>query len=642
MKKLVAMLLSCISLTMLLCFFSSCKSDRNTVRYCITELNLEDSLEAKKGTKYKVPVPDEMEYYTFLYYADEFGTPYTDEKGYSLKEFDRKDNPKLYATFKGDDILVRYDLDGGTSAMPEYSIVEYGKQLPELKNPTKEHAKFDGWYAENNEGGEFLVHDGIRFVNAKLTLNKNDFHIENAEITLRADYKTDTVDVTCVYYKNLEQYLKGEHEEKVVKIPYGSTYISPYMPTITNVYGETQAFVWSSTNEFGADEFSDAILEPITLYGIANETIYNGFYARQSFDKKDLMLDFRKTTKTNIDFVYTTASGTEEVIFAGNPSLTYTNFSIVISATTGDVSITLQDFNYVGRDDSPAFDAGKLSSECQLTIKSKGNSSIRGADGEKLANGTSYDRNSNEKHTQAANGERGKDGTEAQIAVIANNILFDIAKNGSLTLTGGEGGDGSDGGNGQGSRNDGIAQAGHGGDGGNGANGADALKVYSKLSSQGEGVLNVYGGKGGKGGNAGSGGNNLDKGLTDRADNGGNGGKGGRGGDGGAGISFVNSDSGNGSYLSLVLVKGGDGGKGGRGGDAGDGGKNELQSQGSAPGNAGDGGNGGNGGVCLKNCSFTVNKQLSSGGKGGTCGQYSNNPYAGGRGSNGDNGQSNL
>ena len=638
MKKLIIILLVCVSCAGILCFFLFRKGDENIVNYCVEELNLEESIEAKNGERFKIPVP-KVEYCEFLYFADEFGTPYTDEKGYSLKEFNKKDNPKLYAIFKGDEILVRYDLNGGSVDMPDYSFVEYGGRLPELKNPTKEHSDFVGWYTKGNDGTDYLVHDGIRLVNPKLTLTKNNFYIKNAEITLKAVYEVEKVDVTCFYYKNIEKYKSGEYEQKIVKIPYGTESFDSYMPTIKSDYGETQSFVWSLTNDFEANEYSDQIREPITLYAIAYKTQYNGFFARQSLDKKSLMLDFRKQSITDINCTYTTETGTEEVFFVGNPSITYTNFSIIIAATTDDITITFQNFNYVGKADVPAFDASNLSNKSQLRIRAKGNSSITGASGKNGNKVTSYDRNSNEKHTKAKDGENGLDGTNGQIALVANNILFEIAKNGSLSLIGGNGGNGSNGGNGQGSRNDGIAQAGHGGNGGNGGNGADALRVNYQLAVQGEGVLYISGGRGGNGGNAGSGGNNLDKGVFDRADNGGHGGNGGPGGNGGVGINIANvNSSGEEHYFSSVSVKGGNGGAGGDGGDGGDGGKNELQSQGSAPGNAGNGGKGGDGGVSLKNCSFTANKQSSSGGEGGDAGSPSNTPYSGASGKRGAKG----
>lgn len=640
MKKVVAIVLVCIVCAVGVGLFLHFNNgDNNTVHYSVAELNLEETVEAKKGERFKLIVP-QVEYCTFLYYADEFGTPYTDEKGYSLKEFDPKDNPKLYAEFKGEEILVRYDFNGGTADMPEYSFVCYGEQLPELKNPTKDHASFSGWSARGSDGNEFLVHDGIRFVDRKLTLTKGSFYINNAEITLKANFEAEKVDVTCVYYKSADKYLSGVSEEKIVKIPYGTWAYDSYMPTIKSDYGQTQTFVWSLTNDFEADEFSDEIYEPITLYAIACETQYKGFFARESLDKKHLIIDFRTKGVTNIDATYTTASGAEEVIFVGNPSVTYTNFSIVISATTDDLTITFQDFNYVGKDGVVAFDAANLSSESQLKIRSRGSSSITGANGKNGANVKSYNRNSGEKHTRAKDGENGLNGTDGQVAVIANNILIEIAKNGSLSITGGNGGKGSNGGNGEGSQNDGIAQAGHGGKGGNGGKGADALKVYNKLAIKGEGALYITGGNGGAAGNGGSGGNNLDKGAFDRADNGGHGGAGGTGGHGGSGICFENSNTkGEDCYLSAVLVKGGNGGNGGKGGDGGDGGKNEFQSQGSAPGNAGNGGNGGNGGLSLYNCSFTINKQKSNGGAGGDAGSPSTTPYSGKSGKKGTGGK---
>ncbi len=597
-KRIVIILMMCLSMIVIL---ASCEPQKEYTATCTVDgTDYTEVISLKEGERFKCTVPSK-EHYTFLYYADEYGVAYTDENGYSLKEFDGEKDLMLIAKWQGDEILVRLDTDEGQLSGEEYYLVEYGSLLPTLEIPEKEHNKFIGWYGTNNENASFLIHDGIRLVNSKLTITDDNFKIVNNELTLTARYSSDQVTVTCIYVDNTVT------EEIIIKVPYGSKVKECNMPTILDQYNKRQGFVWSKDNDFESDEYLEKIKEPITLYAVAMETEYFGYKARQSFDLSKLMVDFRTSNKIDVNDTYTTASGTKEVTFVGNPSVVYTNFSIVVSATVEDLKITFIDFNYVGQSGSPAFDASALSNDSALVLNAKGNSSIRGADGSNGGNGKSFKRDEAVKNKTAENGGNGSNGNVGQTALYANTIKINIDQSGSLSLYGGNGGNGGNGGDGEDSKNKGIAQSGHGGAGGNGGNGGNGLHICGTLSLESKGRFYTCGGKGGNGGNGGSGGNYCDKLATDRADNGGNGGKGGNGGIGGHGVNAEDFASISTTEWTTAFSVGGDGGNGGNGGDGGASGKNELQSVGGTPGAAGNKGTGGNMGYALNNCSFDIN-----------------------------------
>lgn len=615
-KRIAVLIILCLAMVAVLV---SCEEEKEPLEKeytatCLVEnSDYTEIISLKEGERFKCTVPSK-EHYTFLYYADEYGVAYTDEKGYSLEAFSGDHDLVLTAKWQGDEILVRLNTDDGELSGEDYYFIEYGSLLPNPEIPEKEHYQFVGWYGISNEGSSFLVHDGIRLVNPKLTITDDNFYINNNELTLTARYSTDKVKVTCIYEDNTAK------EETVIEVPYGAKVKDCNMPTILNQYNKIQGFVWSKDDDFEADEYLERIKEPITLYAVAMETEYFGYKARQSFDLSKLMVDFRTTNKTDVNDTYTTASGTKEVIFVGNPSVVYTNFSIVVSATVEDLKITFIDFNYVGRSGSPAFDASKLSNDSVLVLNAKGNSSIKGADGSNGANGKSHKRDEAVKNKTAENGGKGNAGATGQTALYANTIKINIDQSGSLSLYGGNGGKGGNGGDGEGSKNKGIAQSGHGGAGGNGGNGGDGLHICGTLSLESKGRFYTCGGSGGNGGNGGSGGNYCDKAATDRADNGGNGGKGGNGGTGGHGANAEDYASISTTEWTTAFSVGGNGGNGGNGGDGGASGKNEFQTVGGTPGAAGSKGTGGNMGYALNNCTFDINVTNGNNGADGSNG----------------------
>lgn len=633
-KKLVVCFLGLI-IVLLLC---GCLKEFKVI--CIDEsINYMEEIIVKKGEKFKCKVP-EKEHYEFLYFEDLNGNIYTDENGYSLNVFDLKEDLTLIPRWKGDEILVSFEYNGGLKTGEDYIFMDYGSQFPSLPLPEKDHSEFTGWYTLDKNGNEIRIHDGIRLIDPKITLDVEHFMIQENKIVLTAKYDKELIDVTCIYYEN------NIERTKVIQIPYGEmVQDSDKMPTIINEYNQNQGFVWSTNPDakFTDEEYLGRITQPITLYAIAIELVYKTYKARQSADLSKLLVDFRTSNQSDIDDVYYIKSGTKEVTFIGNPNVVYKNFSVVVSATNSDIEVTFVDFNYVGKENTTAFDARGLSNNCLLILNAKGNSSIKAANGSNGGDGVSYNRDKNSKHSDALSGGEGKSGNSGGNALVANSISIRIDVNGSLSLFGGNGGNGGNGGDGEGSQNDGIAQAGHGGNGDNGGNGGHALLIYGAFSIDSQGTFIAKGGIGGNGGHGGSGGNNLDKDLFDRADHGGNGGHGGSGGQGGSGIYFETSAFVVSSNWSTAYSEGGNGGNGGHGGDGGNGGKNEFQSgKGSNPGNAGNGGSGGSGGYSLRNCTFNINQTGGKGGLGASAGKPGTAPKGKGNdGVSGINGKSN-
>lgn len=185
--------------------FCACSLSIFRKEYTVTCLIEDDSYKediiVKKGEKYKCPVPS-RENYTFLYYTDEYGMIYTDDKGYSLSEFKEKKDITLIFQWKGDEILISYNMDGGKISENDYILVEYGSVIPSLLIPQKEHCKFSVWRGVDKNGISFVIHDGMRFLNPKLTITKDNFLIEDKKVILTAQYDLDTVAVTCIYEDN--------------------------------------------------------------------------------------------------------------------------------------------------------------------------------------------------------------------------------------------------------------------------------------------------------------------------------------------------------------------------------------------------------------------------------------------------------
>ena len=508
---------------------------------------------------------------------------------------------------------VNIFLDGQSEDFENRSIlVTYGLTIEELPIPTKEHYVFTGWYTSKN-GVEVLVHDGEKFTKNYNVISADRYTIVDDKVTLYAKYQIETIPVTFVYTNN------GIDKQETIRIPYEGK-IMDYAPSIINQYNEKSGFCWTLSPTDSIEKEIFVAVEEMTLYAVGSYIKFqNKYTAIESIDKSELLVDFRTSSSTNINAVYTVSSDLKRVIFIGDPSKTYTNFSIVVSASGERFELNLVDFKYSAQPRTVGLDASNLSNNSVLVINARGNAEIRGGDGKDGSSGASYDINNATKSPRS--GGPGNNGESGSQALVCNNIEINIAINGSLKLFGGNGGDGGNGGHGEGSASDGIAQCGHGGNGGHGGAGGNAIEIRYKLVLNSLGNFSATGGNGADGGSGGNGGNNKDTGAFDRADHGGHGADGGNGGKGGVGIyinqnvlvEVINS--------STIFATGGNGGKGGSGGSGGKSCKNEFQSSdGGNPGDAGSGGQGGMGGNSINYNDLSVIRKGGSGGYGGSAG----------------------
>lgn len=346
-------------------------------------------------------------------------------------------------------------------------------------------------------------------------------------------------------------------------------------------------------------------------------------------------------SETDINKTYVVNENQNRVVFIGNSSRIYTNFSIKISGRYSDVTVELRNLKFNAPESTVGLDASDVNPDFTVYIIASGTSAIRGGNGKNGAAGKSYKIDNGAKNP--GNGQEGEVGEAGSDAIKGNNIYLTTSNSSTLTLTGGNGGNGGRGGDGEGSKQDGIGHAGNAANGGIGGNGGSGLDVTTRLSIENNGIITMIGGNGGNGGDGGHGGNNRDTGFTDRADHAGHGGSGGDGGNGGYGL-YVADEAHVRVSADFATMYGGKGGNGGNGNDGGNSCKNELQSsKGGSPGNAGNGGNGGDGGRSAYNIDQTLYKaKTSEGGLGGKKGNPGRNPEIGygAEGHDGTNGAS--
>ncbi len=542
----------------------------------------------------------------------------------------------IYAKYEDEKFKCRINLIGNTTEFEDLTILsEYGKKLDDLPIPTKDNYKFVGWYLDINNN-DSLVYDETGFYSNYSILNGEHYPIKNREIYLYAKYEPKQFNVVFKYNN------RGYDEEKTVKVPYDGT-ILDYAPTGINEYGETVQYCWARTTDSSIEDIVETIKKSETLYSVGTLLKYNNIYsARKSLDGSELLIDFRTSENSNINSTYTASSNAKKIVFIGNPSKTYSNFNVVISATPGDVELKLIDFKFSASSNKIGIDATGISNNVKLIITAQGNSAVYGGNGTNGSSGASYNRDKETKTPRS--GGNGSNGTTGQSAIVCNNIVINIPLGGSLKLVGGSGGNGGSGGHGEGSASDGIAQAGHGGYGGTGGAGGSGIEIRYSLILNSTGNFDSVGGNGGNGGNGGSGGHNKDTGFFDRADHGGHGRNGGTGGHGGTAI-LINEN------VEIIIEASNTffatGGKGGNGGNGGDGGKsctNELQSgAGGRPGDAGNGGHGGNGGNSVIGINIPIITKGGIGGTGGTAGTPgSADGKVGAYGSNGNTGNTGI
>lgn len=520
---------------------------------------------------------------------------------------------KIYAKYDVDEFDVNIFLDGGSVEFENYSILgKYGKNVESLPIPTKENYDFVGWYTNKN-GVDILVFDGEKFTENYEKIESEYYQLDGNKVTLFAKYDIKKIPVKFVYEVN------EITKEEIIKIPYEGT-ILDYAPKALNQYNVLSGFCWALNPNDSIEKEVYVVIEEMTLYAVGSYIKFqNKYHAIESNDKSELLVDFRTNQQSNINTVYTVSSDLERIFFIGDPNKTYTNFSIIVSASGEKVELNLIDFKYSAQSGKIGLDASNLSNNSVLVINAKGNSEIKDGNGTTGSDGVSY--NLNASSNSARHGGSGTNGGNGKQAIICNNVEINININGSLKLIGGNGAKGGNGGNGEGSAGSDEAQCGHGGNGGNGGSGGNAIEIKYKLVLNSSGNFSALGGNGADGGNAGSGGNNGDTGFFDRADHAGNGGNGGNAGSGGAGIyihSNVNIEV---IKSNTIFATGGSGGTGGAGGNGGNSCKNEMQSgKGGRPGNAGSGGTGGSGGISVNNSELAVIKTGGTGGYGGSAG----------------------
>ncbi len=538
----------------------------------------------------------------------------------------------IYAKFINKNINCKVNIDGKSSEFTNLSYsVEYGGTIKDLPLPTKTNFEFVGWYTLV-EGKDVLVHDGTIFKRGMNILNQENYEIVEDTITIYAKYTPKKYRVTFIYD------LGGVENTDVIEVPHGESVVD-YSPKSKNEYNEEITFSWGTNKDDNIENEFTRVYQDVTLYALGYVTTYNKIYRSIiSLDGSQIMIDFRTTNNTNINSKYISASGVKRIVLIGNPQKTYTNFSVVVSATGYDVELKLVNFKYKASSGEIGLDASGISNNCKLILNAEGNSSITGGSGTNGKNGVSYDVNKSTKTPHS--GQPGTNGTAGKAALIGNNVEINVDLSGALYLIGGQGGSGGQGGNGEGSASDGIAQAGHGAVGGSGGAGGNGIEVAYALTLNSQGNLFATGGNGGNGGSGGNGGNNKDTGITDRADHGGHGANGGSGGAGGIGILISESAIFESKKNNTITATGGSGGNGGRGGSGGQSCKNELQTgAGGIPGDAGSGGNGGNGGNSVQGQNIDI---IKIGGRGGS-GAYPGTPGSGNgtgkRGYQGTNGQ---
>lgn len=490
-------------------------------------------------------------------------------------------------------------------------VVKFGNKMPNLEIPYKEHYVFKGWYTKYNSQ-EKLIFDENGYKEGYNILDTEHYEINNNVVEIFAKMELEKIPITFVYEHN------NEEIETTYYITYGYS-LKDFGPQVINESNEKVGYCWALDPD---SELADEVVTatgPMKVYSIGIYTKFNNkFTAVRSLDNSKLLVDFR-SANSNLSSNYISESGVSSITFIGNPKVTYQNFSITLSASYTELSLTLIDFKYCAQENTIGLDASKLSENTVLHIKANGNCQIIGGNGSNGSNGTSYNRNKSTKKPNS--GQPGTAGYTGASAILANNIFINIDINGSLTLIGGNGGNGGTGGNGEGSASDGIAQCGHGAVGGNGGKGANALVINRQFKFNSVGSLIVIGGNGGNGGNGGSGGNNQDTGAFDRADHGGNGADGGNGGSGGLGIYIASQVKTEIKDGITIYSTGGNGGIGGNGGDGGNSCKNEFQSSsGGNPGNAGSGGYGGAGGDASNVNTLPLNGTGGKGNHGGYSG----------------------
>ena len=106
--------------------------------------------QATFGQNFSLAVPDAIEGYKFLGYEDADGMRYTDEKGQSIKTWDKDVDSVLYSVWERTVYTVTFNTQGGSSI--DDATLAFGDRL-DLNDyvTTKNGYSFDGWYLNTSD-----------------------------------------------------------------------------------------------------------------------------------------------------------------------------------------------------------------------------------------------------------------------------------------------------------------------------------------------------------------------------------------------------------------------------------------------------------------------------------------------------------
>ena len=446
------------------------------------------------------------------------------------------------------------------------------KQMPALKELSREGYKFLGWYSQKDGKGKLII-DGsgkiVTWENVEMIYPK--YEVINYKVT----YDLSGVDVfgTLIYSYSVEDPLnEGD------------------LP-LTKKFGYIRdAWVIKGTNTkfTSTDKMYKDIVLTVTWKGTYTKTI------NTNITQECLILDMTNAANNTYDFKI--GNTCDAITFIGDKSKTYTMSITVASRDKAPLIIGFMDMNFMPIPSSTGSGTNAITADSnfKLFIMYRGSVSITGGKG--LDGYTYSELGQAGANNSGAAGKNGGNGYSGGCGIYCSTVSFqEYDSNAKITVTGGAGGAGGKGQNGQKGGNgkngpsgwfwgpkkgDDGRSGGIGGDGGVGGRGGYAVYSFANEVTVSSNLKYTFvggaGGAGGAGGTGGAGGNghsdtsaNIFNGVGDPG-NGGAGGKGGNGGAGGNGsaatnVKNVNGTSGLGGKYGLR----GNGGAGGAGGDKG-------------------------------------------------------------------------
>ena len=613
-------------------------------------------------SKYSLPVPMKTGY-TFAGWADENGVPFTDEYGDSLIAWELTARVKLYAQWEAVGYTVQFYSKSGGKLLLE-TVGKYGQSIYDIA-PTQETGEGDivDWSktigGDSYEGaivGEskfYVLHYGylVTFdygygtTEVERVMEGESVElpfVERTGYTFLGWFDNKGVEVTAdiTPEKSVTVTAKwSENSYEVTLIPNGGilsgaatytvkyTKLTQFPKPVYTTYAEYNRFDGWYLDEDLTDWCSPFALEEnprdVTLYAAWDLcTVYTSIDASPYTTAGRVILDWSKETDTNLlnhtsRFVVNgnynhinIGNTTEEVVFIGNSSKTFTNLCLDICnfANGQRVDIHFVDFNFTGNAGNVVELYNDSGAYVVLNVKGYSTVSTSAASGNvfNLKGAELLIKGDGELTVKAGNGANATvssgDGGNGGIGISATRMS--VTMSGKVSVYGGHGGNGKEGAQGaQGDtgtkgtyafstnasegKNGGKGGMGYtGGDGGDGGDGGVAVSVlvYSPLPANvtlvsGNAGAGADGGKGGKGGTGGQGAVHNGNGVLivdtsrHRGLKGGTGGTGGTGGDrgfnGSAGKASANvgstcsNSAGKASTATPKPGLGGDGGDGG-------------------------------------------------------------------------------